>query len=455
MSLDPTKLKFVRKLADGGIRAQCPACAEKGGDSNGEHLRVFGNGKFGCVANPKDSGHTKRIFALAGSRRRPARADTTARAKREADERDEQERIARRHAAAARRAADRLQAAQPANPAHPYLRSKRVAPCGELKQSGHELLIPLLDETGALCSVQFIRWERTGARKEFLKGAKLTGSFFPIPGPEDGPCVLCEGFATGASIHDATGHAVVCAMSAGNLLAVAQALRSKWPAREIFLAADNDQWTAGNPGLSKATEAAKAIGAKLAVPHFKNTSSRTTDFNDLHQLEGLETVKKTIELATTPTESGEDIIARLATLPPLDYEREREAAANKLGCRTGILDKLVEARRPKSEANEGELQGRTMTLADVEPWPDTVDGADVLNQVAGTFTRFVALPDGAADTLALWAAHTHASKSFICSPRLNVSSPEKGCGKTTLRDVLAVLVPRPLLAENLTQISWM
>jgi putative DNA primase/helicase len=60
------------------------------------------------------------------------------------------------------------------------------------------------------------------------------------------------------------------------------------------------------------------------------------------------------------------------------------------------------------------------------------------------------LPPGAADALALWAAHAHCFENFTCSPRLNIASPEKGCGKTTLRDVLAVLVPRPLATENLS-----
>ena len=96
----------------------------------------------------------------------------------------------------------------------------------------------------------------------------------------------------------------------------------------------------------------------------------------------------------------------------------------------------------------GKLQGRAVDLPDVEPWSEPVNGADVLNEVAESFGRYIALPDGAADALALWCAH--AFNAFLCSPRLNISSPEKGCGKTTLRDVIAVLVPRPLLTENLS-----
>ena len=94
--------------------------------------------------------------------------------------------------------------------------------------------------------------------------------------------------------------------------------------------------------------------------------------------------------------------------------------------------------------------GHVLMLSDVEPWPVAVDGVALLNDVADVFRKYVSLPDGAADTLALWTAHAHIFDAFVCSPRLNVSSPEKGCGKTTLRDVLALLVPRPLPTENLS-----
>jgi hypothetical protein len=91
-----------------------------------------------------------------------------------------------------------------------------------------------------------------------------------------------------------------------------------------------------------------------------------------------------------------------------------------------------------------------LELPAVEPWPDPVIGSDVLNATAETFSRYVVLPEGAADALALWAAHTHCFESFQCTPRLNLSSPEKGCGKSTLRDVMGLLVPRPLPTEHLT-----
>jgi putative DNA primase/helicase len=104
----------------------------------------------------------------------------------------------------------------------------------------------------------------------------------------------------------------------------------------------------------------------------------------------------------------------------------------------------------RDDATKDALQGSVVDLGNVDPWPELVNGADVLSEVAETFSRYLALPSGAADALALWCAHAHVYDAFTCSPRLNITSPEKQCGKTTLRDVLAQLVPRPLATENLT-----
>ncbi len=146
----------------------------------------------------------------------------------------------------------------------------------------------------------------------------------------------------------------------------------------------------------------------------------------------------------------EKYIKQLAELLPLEYERQRKKAAEKLGCREAILDKLVEEKRQKLNPSHDTLQGRGLMFAEVEQWPEPVSGSELLTQLSDTFSRYIALPNGAADVLALWCAHAHAFESFLCSPRLNISSPEKRCGKTTLRDLLALFVPRPLPTENLT-----
>lgn len=121
------------------------------------------------------------------------------------------------------------------------------------------------------------------------------------------------------------------------------------------------------------------------------------------------------------------------------------------------LDRMIrDAGESKTDGDDQQdhakenLQGGAVNLADVEPWPQPVDGASALNEVADTFNRYAVLPDGAADAIALWCAHAHVFEAFTCSPRLNIGSPEKGCGKTTTRDVTAEFVPRPLLTENLS-----
>jgi len=69
MSLDLSKLEKVRELAGGIVQARCPACAEGGHDGKGGHLRIYPDGRYGCCVFPKDKGHLKRIFALAGDKR--------------------------------------------------------------------------------------------------------------------------------------------------------------------------------------------------------------------------------------------------------------------------------------------------------------------------------------------------------------------------------------------------
>ena len=108
----------------------------------------------------------------------------------------------------------------------------------------------------------------------------------------------------------------------------------------------------------------------------------------------------------------------------------------------------IEAKRPAK--NGSELQGSAVICPDAEPWPDPVDGPVVLDEVSKKVSSYLALPDGAADAIALWVMHAHTYEAFIHSPRLNFRSPMKGCGKTLALDVLAILTPRSLRTESIT-----
>lgn len=346
--------------------------------------------------------------------------------------------------------------AKPAEPKHPYLLAKGVQPHGDLRQTRDGvLLLPLRDSESELHSVQLIAADGT---KRFLSGGRVRGCFFSITDKSDGPQVLCEGYATGASIHEATGYAVVCALSCGNLVAVAQSMRERWPDRELIIAADNDAWpnangkSKPNAGLDAANKAALAVRARVAVPAFAglDTSSRPTDFNDLAGLAGLPAVAAQLVVTETPQETDEQIFSRLAELSTAQYDRVREAEAARLHIRVGTLDDEVKRLRKWRGGSDRTLQGHEVDLREPEPWPEPVGGAAVLDAASATVTRYVALPPGAADAIALWDAGAHCFECFEHFPRLAITSPEKGCGKTTLRDVLAVLVPRPLPAESLT-----
>ncbi|MBC7599855.1 MAG: DUF3987 domain-containing protein, partial [Polaromonas sp.] len=175
--------------------------------------------------------------------------------------------------------------------AHPYLTAKGVKPYG-LKAFGDRLLIPMRDTTGKLHSLQTIAPD---GDKRFHPGGRIKGCCHAIGKPV-GLLVVCEGYATGASIHEATGHAVAVAFNAGNLEAVALSLRAKYPDLKIIVAADDDHLTDSNPGMAKAKAAALAVGGLVAVPVFPaDRPDKATDFNDVHQLDGLEAVKVGID----------------------------------------------------------------------------------------------------------------------------------------------------------------
>ncbi|MGR8932424.1 MAG: toprim domain-containing protein, partial [Gammaproteobacteria bacterium] len=109
--------------------------------------------------------------------------------------------------------------------------------------------------------------------RDFLPGGGLAGLFWWI-GQRTDDVAICEGFATAASIHQDTGWRVYMAFTANNLLAVGRIVREKLPNAAIVFCADNDTHTPGNPGLTKAKEAANAVGGGIAVPPIPG------DFND-------------------------------------------------------------------------------------------------------------------------------------------------------------------------------
>ena len=180
---------------------------------------------------------------------------------------------------------------------HPYLNSKGVQICPGLKVAvDGRLLVPVLGLDGKLQSLQTITADGS---KRFLPGGKIASGFFVISEQKNGSLVVCEGLSTGLSIHEATSFTTLVAFNAGNLKAVSLIARDRYPDRTIIICGDDDSKTEGNPGRTKAIEAARGIDAKLALPVFSGDQVGS-DFNDLHQVAGLEVVKSQIETAKKP-----------------------------------------------------------------------------------------------------------------------------------------------------------
>ncbi|MFO1190839.1 MAG: DUF3987 domain-containing protein [Rhodoferax sp.] len=227
----------------------------------------------------------------------PAKRDVWARVAKQAMAARDAE-LTKRHALARQASARIWAASRPAPPEHLYLAHKNVAPQGVRVYKG-VLVVPVRDLAGQLHSLQFIS---AGGAKRFLKGGRIQGlcSWIgepPAPTGRD-PTTIClaEGFATGASVHQASGHPVVIAFHAGNLAPVALALRSHYPGARIIVCADDDHHTPGNPGLTQAQESAYRIHGRVAVPDFgADRPDDAKDFNDVHRLRGLSAVRTTLD----------------------------------------------------------------------------------------------------------------------------------------------------------------
>lgn len=270
---------------------------------------------------------------------KPPSAAELAERKKRADERAarDAEIEAQMHSDAAASATKMWDAAQQAVE-HPYLTKKGVKPhglrvgtwevidgtTGEVITIKGCLLIPMRDRQRNLWSLQAIE---PGGRKRYLKGGAKQGRFHiiggkPLQAAGKPVFVLVEGYATGASVHEATGHLVLVCFDSSNLAAVAQQLRERNADATILIAGDNDLWnrkedgTPTNPGMIAAGKAAEAVGGLTVYPPFtegdatgkndKGQATGPTDWNDWADKHGLESVAQHISAALQPPPSDDD-----------------------------------------------------------------------------------------------------------------------------------------------------
>lgn len=260
-------------IADGTIhRFYVPG--DKAGTLNGWYVLFWDSIACGVFGSWKSGG------SQTWSSRKPAdhsEAQRIAQRMEQVRRQREAEQHQRQHAAS--EYAKRLwRDARRAAPAHPYLTRKGCSPYA-LRQSGDVLLVPLT-YGGQLVNLQRIK---PNGSKRFLKGGMVKGACSIIGTIQPSqPLYICEGWATGATLHAATGAAVACAMHAGNLLEVGQRLQRQHPDVVLIVAGDDDRMTEGNPGRAAAIKAAAALGCGLVMPPWSGAEPLTlTDFNDL------------------------------------------------------------------------------------------------------------------------------------------------------------------------------
>src|SRR5262245_16333117 len=132
-----------------------------------------------------------------------------------------------------------------------------------------------------------------------------------------------------------------------------------------------------------------------------------------------EVVDQTADVTLADVTDQDALLAELASLSPIEYDRRHESAAELLGVRLSTLCAAGAAQGSKGEGREVTAQ---LAAATPGPWPVPVDGAQLLDDLAALYRRYVVLPEGAADMLALWTEHTYAMEAFVITPRLAVVS---------------------------------
>lgn len=184
---------------------------------------------------------------------------------------------------------------------HPYLKEKGVKSHGLKLDERGNLYMPLKDVDDKIWSAQHIG---INGYKAFEKGGKKEGNFYTIGEHHNTSktLIVCEGYATGASIHEATGKGVIVAVDAGNLEAVGKVLRERYPDKDILFAADNDikRELEGkdNVGRLRAEEAAEAVKGVVFYPQLTQSEIKAgmSDFNDVAKSRGLDELRTQITL---------------------------------------------------------------------------------------------------------------------------------------------------------------
>ena len=333
-----------------------------------------------------------------------------------------------------RKALEGFQDLELADPRHKYFLSHRHR--GDLalqiegldiRQDGNWLAIGMYNSRGILCNIQYIG---PNGKKRFLKGCSTRGLFFRIGQTGTEKVGLAEGVATGVSFHDASGLDTYVSFGCNNLAAVANHILST--GKKVVVCSDF-----GEHSAAVAETVAAAVEGELYVPAFKD-KSQGTDANDYAQKHGLDKLKDDIKKNTAPIPPPPDPIDVMANMSPAEFRKNRDELAAHFGINVVVLEAQVRIRRQEVRFEE------------IIPWVDPVDGTDLADAISTELDRHVFVSKSASAAIVCWIFFTHLIDQFRVAPILNINSPIKRCGKTTLLDFLGRTVARPMAASNVT-----
>lgn len=157
-----------------------------------------------------------------------------------------------------------------------------------------QIIIPISSTAGEITSLQYICYD---GKKRFLQGGQIRGCFHQIGDKIGSFAYICEGYATGLTVHEITKEPVIVCFSAGNIIPLLDNMKKKYPDTAFVIAGDNDAHRERNIGKEKAEEASKKFNIQYIIPQFKDITTLPTDWNDLYLLEGSEEVLKQLTLS--------------------------------------------------------------------------------------------------------------------------------------------------------------
>lgn len=217
-----------------------------------------------------------------------------------------------------------------------YLVRKGVQAHGLRFSPSGACVVPMLDTAGKIHGLQVIRPKKSAGRdKDFWPVGLVKKGHFHLIGTPTWIVLIAEGYATAATLHEATGLPVAVAFDAGNIGPVTAALHKRYKTAKQLICADDDifakcphcgtrvdlsPWRDGpvcsnadcakehsrvNTGVTSASAAALEVNGAWVVPVFSDANARhnafidrgikLTDFNDLHAAEGLHVVRSQVE----------------------------------------------------------------------------------------------------------------------------------------------------------------